>query len=483
MKKFLFLALLVSSFIFGQTAPPAPVPPVGSLCDVGANAASTLLIPYFEVDSQDDLGLDTLIAIVNTDNDPIIAHAVIWNVDSWEIGDFNIYLTGYDVATFSMRELLNGIFPNNGCPSDGYKFTTRYIDCDADGTYFGQNNANIAEMLGGGMDYACYPDNSSWADRIKCFTSVGSYDGWSVNYIGYMTIDTHITCNGGFPTYASYFFPNYLDTNADAVLDHGMAENTNTLMGDIIFYDYRNSQSDGMPAVHIEAFGEGLNSLTDHQWGMQPVDFQTTGIMTFYTKYVFGWFGNPPLDCREPLPIIWGFRYIGNVAFDGGTWVDFWRSHNPWFDHWFISGGPCNWPGTGDIYTVLYNPFTGTIGLDPPNFLLIFDEEERTITAEGCPSPCPVGGAVSIPLETQRVQIVTPDWPLPAESGWIYIDFATDQNIFGQGFGNAYDQSWVNVRYSALNKYTVGLSGVSLLNGCVLEWDPTTLTFIPGSTH
>lgn len=101
----------------GPIAPPLPLGPAGALCDNGNNAAASLLIPFFMVDMSADNTMDTYIGITNLGAYSTVAHVVVWNVDSIAIFDFNIYLTGYDVATWSMRDILvYGAMPNNGCP-------------------------------------------------------------------------------------------------------------------------------------------------------------------------------------------------------------------------------------------------------------------------------------------------------------------------------------------------------------------------------
>lgn len=492
MKKVLFaLMFLVAAMGFSApTPPPVPYINVGSLCDDGPNPGATLLIPYFEVNSADTDGMDTYVGFINLSPDPIIAHVSVWNVDSWVVFDFNIYVTGYDVVTFGMRDIIvNGNAPNNGCTSPTYMFTTRYIDCDGDGAYFTTHPMDGLFGSGGyAMDIACYPTFSAalLADW-QCKLSIGSYDGWNANYVGYVTIDATISCNGGEPdggVFQNYYTFNYLDTNADAVGDHGILEMSNILMGDMFYYDHKNSLADGMPAVSIQAFGE-TNALAGHTWGMQAVDFITTwGINTFYNKYEFGSIYETN-DRRAILPVWWAFRYITNAAFDGGTWVDVWRSHNRSFDHWYATGGPCNWNGfPAPIYTTLYDYVDGHLGLHYPP-IAVWDEEEHTAGGSGGPSPPPaVGGFTRLYLEAQRDQVaIANGWPLIADAGWIALDFATDDIDLGFGYGVSFDQSWLNVRYFANNKYSVGLSGTSYLNGCILLWDAVNAEFAPIPTH
>jgi hypothetical protein len=405
-----------------------------------------------------------------------------------------------------MRQILvNGLLPNNGCVDENDRFTDAYIDCDGDGLYFLQVIAgdDLFHVGSYAMDVACYATiGAASLSDWQCKLSEGSYllnwgddtgqlpmpDYVTGNLVGYVTIDASITCSGGMQDYnpVHYFAPNYVDTDA-AVLgpDHGVMENSNILMGDIFYYDNKNSQADGVPAIHIEAFGEDNLAVTNgiHTWGMLAASFTGMGINTFYYKYE-DFAALPPYDAREQLPLWWGFRYIGNAAFDGGTWVDVWRSHNFWFDHWLVTvggTGPCNFYGSmsysflGDLLVLnLY-------GLRRPGFIA-FDEEETTTGGTGGPSPPPITAGFNLLfLESQRVRVIEPEWPLVAESGWIGLSFVTDTIDFGPGFGNSFDQSWVNVRYTANNKYSVGLSAISYLNGCALLWNGA--GFTPTATH
>ena len=79
--------------------------------------------------------------------------------------------------------------------------------------------------------------------------------------------------------------------------------------------------------------------------------------------------------------------------------------------------------------------------------------------------------------------MAVPDWPLVAESGLILISFKTDPEIIGCGAGNAFDQSWLNVRYSGLNKYTTASQAIPYLNGCGLQTDPASRMLQLTPTH
>lgn len=71
----------------------------------------TLLIPYFEVDLANPNGRDTLITVQNASATALLAHTVVWSDEGVASAIFDIYLTGYDIQAFSMRDVLNGALP------------------------------------------------------------------------------------------------------------------------------------------------------------------------------------------------------------------------------------------------------------------------------------------------------------------------------------------------------------------------------------
>ncbi len=82
--------------------------------------AATLLVPYWKVSLNGATGApigtggtDTLVSIVNVSTPGVIAHVTVWNKYSKAVIDFNLPLTGKDVVSFSMRDIMNGrLSPN-----------------------------------------------------------------------------------------------------------------------------------------------------------------------------------------------------------------------------------------------------------------------------------------------------------------------------------------------------------------------------------
>src|ERR1700719_2623576 len=68
--------------------------------------AATLLLPYFEVSLDDPNGLTTLFSINNAAAAAVLAHVAIWSDLSVPVVNFNVYLTGYDVQTINLRDIV-----------------------------------------------------------------------------------------------------------------------------------------------------------------------------------------------------------------------------------------------------------------------------------------------------------------------------------------------------------------------------------------
>ena len=104
---------------------------IGTVDDV---PAATLLLPYFAVDLDNPLALTTLFSINNASAAPAIAHVTLWTDLSVPTLDFNVYLTGYDVVTFNLRDLFTtGTLPETShddtsiSPVGAFSFVTNPV--------------------------------------------------------------------------------------------------------------------------------------------------------------------------------------------------------------------------------------------------------------------------------------------------------------------------------------------------------------------
>src|SRR5689334_9397719 len=87
------------------------LPSAAVICTIDDVPAATLLLPYFEVDLASTTGVNTLFSINNASATAAVAHVTLWTDQSIPTLDFDVYLTGYDVQTISVRDLFNGNLP------------------------------------------------------------------------------------------------------------------------------------------------------------------------------------------------------------------------------------------------------------------------------------------------------------------------------------------------------------------------------------
>jgi hypothetical protein len=110
MKRFLTMALVgIAALGLTSTA-------YANLCANDVVPAATLLFPFVSYDydagTAGNAGATTLLAITNVSNTAQIVHITLWTDYSIAILDFNIVLTGYDVQTMNIRDILrDGIIP------------------------------------------------------------------------------------------------------------------------------------------------------------------------------------------------------------------------------------------------------------------------------------------------------------------------------------------------------------------------------------
>src|SRR5258708_22095848 len=94
------------------TAPPKPPRDMtvenAASCDLSTSPAATLLLPYFEVAIHDSVNdaTNTIFSIINTVKTPQIARVTIWTDQGYPVVWFNVFLTGYDVQSISLYDVL-----------------------------------------------------------------------------------------------------------------------------------------------------------------------------------------------------------------------------------------------------------------------------------------------------------------------------------------------------------------------------------------
>ncbi len=388
---------------------------LGTVDDV---PAATLLLPYFEVDLDNPSGVTTLMSINNASATAALAHVVIWTDLSVHVLDFNVYLTGYDVQSINLRDiLLHGNLPitadDGNDPSDnispqgpssqdvsfpGCSGILPYGNPALDATYVdhlqsaltGQASAVFFSGKCSGIDHG---------DRIAR---------------GYVTVDSVSFCSQDFPQDIGYFSSGGL----------GTANNNNVLWGDYFYVNDEQSFAQGETLVHIEA---------DRQLAAPNY--------TFYRRYSGG------ADNREGLGNVFAARFINGGLFDGGTSLLAWRDSK-----YPIVPFSCALP----------YPSQFPLG---QNQVVVFDEEENYEVPEGCTiSPCPpTEGITPFPWEAQRTEVGSASLPTTFLFGWMFLNlnFAN-----GSGFVpfDPLMQNWVSPVMDAKGILSVGFDAVQLGN-------------------
>jgi hypothetical protein len=283
--------------------------------------AASLLVPHFRVSRNNSQLNDiatcatctnTLIAIVNVSTPGVIAHVTVWNKYSRPVLDFNVPLTGKDVAFLDMRRILNGDLNNinvNSLLAGLAPVSIQKPDpCGlnignnvyAPNTGFGQNNfirfshpdSSILPKSGndaytsisvysptafsGGFRQKVWDSLDESGDISEFFVSTGAFildtdnpacsgkvgDGViSGDFSGYLTIDVVNYCTNFFPNQPDFYTKDAIATRGwcGAIgANEGPCFSPNVLFGDVFYIDPSSTAAtssgnvSGDPAVSLE---------------------------------------------------------------------------------------------------------------------------------------------------------------------------------------------------------------------------------------
>ncbi|HBL29292.1 MAG TPA: hypothetical protein DD490_20870, partial [Acidobacteria bacterium] len=293
MKRLVFCLALIGLLALGGQAIALP----GTVDDV---PAATLLLPYFEVDLDNAAGVTTLFSVNNASATAQLAHVTVWSTWSIPVLDFDVYLTGYDVQTFNLRDILvDGILPQTGSGT-----TTAANDPGSPlGSYSFPDvafpNCNLTSAPPVPPVYAVPGISTNFRAHLQAIltgkkspvdaTCAGTNYGDNIAR-GYITVDDVNSCSLLFPSSTGYFISGGL----------GIADNDNVLWGDYFYVNPTENFAQGETLVHVEA---------------DATVFNTPGEYTFYGRYVTGLAS----DNREPLATTFATRYLTGGGFTGGT--------------------------------------------------------------------------------------------------------------------------------------------------------------------
>lgn len=405
------------------------------MCSIQDAPAATLLLPYFEQDCANfPNGISTLFSVNNASAAPTVAHVTVWSNKSVPVFDFDIYLTGYDVQTLNLGDVLcNGNLPVTGTSTTISNLGDFSNDTSPDGL---DNFGTCGAAVGTPPAYQNPALGPNFRAHVQAYLSGQASPLTSLcasaptdNLVGYITVDDVHECNLEFPSDPGYFGPG----------GTGIASNHNVLWGDWFMVDPANNFAQGDTLVHVQAedgFTGGSNGYT------------------FYGRYL-----DAGEDNREPLATNFGVRHITEGLFDGGTDLLVWR----------------------DSTTSAASPFSCASGpaWEPlcSRQIVIFDEEENPVTVTGPPVSGVPEQDQPEPFreETQRVSVGSTAFEIPAgwEFGWTYLNLnhctegsGPQGGVFGFAADDLSAQAWVSSIYSALGRFSVGLDAVQLDSAC-----------------
>lgn len=360
--------------------PPLPPPVISNA------PAATLLLPYFEVDLDNVNGATTLFSVNNASATAVLAHVVVWSDMGVPVFGYNIYLTGYDVQTINIRDVLTGTVSRTASAGQDFFGSNEISPHGA----FSQdiNFASCTGILPPPSAAPTYPAylRAALTGAPSSFHQgqcVGRNLGTPSIAHGYVTVDTVNNCTLRFPGDPGYFGSG----------GTGDATNQNVLWGDYFYVDPSQDLAYGDTLVHIPASATNPETSVPGQY-------------TFYGRYV-AW---TAVDNRVPLATNFALRFVApkdfktpakarrRPALPSSTDLLVWRDAK-------VQGQPFTCGST-------------------PTWYPLGDEQIRAINEQE-QVEVPSFVTPAFPAATQRVTVASSALPVTAFSGWLFLDLNT----------------------------------------------------------
>jgi hypothetical protein len=386
--------------------------------------AATLLLPRFEVQIRDEEGdpaplnsRTTLLAINNASPDSVLAHVTLWSEWWRPVLGFDIYLTGYDVHTINLRDVIVfGDLPNTG-PSNALsprgQFSGAHTNFGGTCSVAAGSAPNYANLAG--IQLQVVQQSLSGQPRASDGLCASSPED-TMFARGFVTVDVVRQCANLHPSAAGYF----VDGGG------GIATNQNVLWGDYFIVDPANDFAQGWALVHLEADGF---SLGVDDGSCDIVDrFPTTFYCTLRNPS-----GEAGEDNREGLPSVYMIRYLAGGAFTGGTQILAWRDKN----------------GTG---IGALHPCESPPAPLEQNQIVVFDEQENPLVEGGGPVVDPLPQDDPFPYGANLARVGT-DITVDAPFGWLYLNLNWPLQL---------RQAYVAAVLSAQGRFSVGFEALAL---------------------
>lgn len=374
------LVALMTALLLGVAAQPS----AAVTCAVDAVPSATLLLPFFAVDLSNPNGLTTLFSINNGTAGAVLAHAVVWSDLSVPVMSFDVYLTGYDVQTINLRDIVVfGNLPQTASAGQDPFGTISPKGSLSQGINFAScQNVLPPPPVPVGVVQDVQLALTGKASPMLQNQCAGQDLGDNIAR-GYVTVDTVRNCTSRVPGDAGYFGP--ASTND--------ATDQNVLWGNWYMVNVPQSYVIGSTMVGIEADASSPATTTP-------------GNYTFYGRYD-GW---SAIDHREPLASNFAAQYFSSGS--GGGFFE--TSLIVWRDPKGAQKAfPC--PAAENSQPQWY-----PLGMEG---LVAFDEAENpaaTVQTPFCPQP-PTAPAL-FPAATQMVFVGGAALAPPFRFGWMYVN-------------------------------------------------------------
>ncbi len=402
--------------VFAAAASAATPRDNDATCDIGLYPAATLLLPYFEVDLDANGGETTLFTITNTSNVPQIARVTLWTDWAFPVLAFNLYLTGYDVQSVNLRDVIVG---GRVAPPTGTGWVVSPVGAFSTGANpLLDDSACAAIPPQLGPELIARMQQALTLGRVADCRYVGQVHE---NAVGYATVDVVRACTPHLPTDRAYF-------GREILFD-------NVLTGDYQQVHGEHRFAQGSPLVHIRAIPEGGTAETRFDDPAYTVNFTRT----FYSRLQLP--STPNADARQPLPSIFAARWISGSATTYRTLFKIWRE------------------AVTPASACAANFLNADIKIRE---IVLFDEEEnpRFRVDGGCPFCSPARGLPAASLSDVRDEMIYPEISSGDVGGWVYLNLDQTRD------DKSATQAWVTVSMRAQERYSIDADAIALGNGC-----------------
>jgi hypothetical protein len=370
---------LVAAALAAQAALAAPAFAAGA-DRISIQPAATLLLPYFEValgkkPGAKQKGVNTVFSVNNAGATAVLARVTLWSDLGIPVAGFDLYLTGYDVQTVDLFEVLSGRLPATAPDGQDPEDTISPHGPVSQDISFPNCAGQLPPPASMGAEFAAHVQAalSGRPSPLLGNQCAGlDHGGKKPVARGFVTVDAVNQCSAVFANSAGYFL------NGGT----GIASNQNALWGEWFIADKKRLRGDALVHVRADALDADTNGVGDY---------------TFYMRHV----ANTGADNRQPLATNFAGRFANDPkdrVFPGGSSIVAWRDPKVAGADPFDCGSPPSW-----------------FPLEQEQ-IVAFDEEENPEV------PSPSGGLRPFPGATQTVRVGGPELPVEAPRGWIFLN-------------------------------------------------------------